>query len=182
LSGQRVLKIGEVISFVLTAAVMLSSSFFFPAYYWLFIFLTLIDGTATSLRSQRILSLDRIFFGLIVLVLGSFVLGFDILGMILETALVIVILDFLFLVRKMWTHSRSDFRTIVLQRFRSYAFTLIPAVLLSAGLIYLGSIAISGNLGQSNAILELGIASIVVFLIILFAARPPANRDYIEVV
>jgi hypothetical protein len=179
---QDLLKSGEVLSFATTAVVMLSSSIFFPDYYWLFIFLALIDGTTTSLRSERVLTLDRIFFALVVLVLGSFATGFDILAMILETATVIVILDLLFLIRKYWTRSRADFLAIVFQRFRSYAYSLLPAVVFSAGLIYLGSVSIGARLGQSNAILEVGIASIGVFLIILFAARQPANRDYVEAV
>jgi len=171
-----------VLSFVATAAVMLSSSIFFPGYYWLFIFLALIDGTATSLRSERVLTLDRIFFALVVLVLGSIAAGFDILAMILETATVIVILDFLFLVRQYWTRSHGDFFAVVLQRFRSYAYSLLPAIVFSAELIYLGSVALRSQVGQSNAILEVGIASIGVFLIILFVARQPADRDYVEVV
>jgi hypothetical protein len=165
----RVLKRGEVISFGVTAVAMLSSIIFFPGYYWLFILLTVVDGFSTGLQSARILTADRIFFALLVLVLGAFAFGLDILAMILETVLVIVLLDLLFLIRRMWTPSRSDFYTIILQRLRSYFYTLFPAAFFAAGLIYLSAVTIGETVGPSNAILELGIASAVVFLIILMA-------------
>jgi hypothetical protein len=174
-AGKIVLKRSEVLSFGATAVSMLISIIFFPGDYWLFILLIFLDGLATSFKSERAVIADRILFALFLLILGSIALGFDILGMILETAVVIAVIDFLFLIRRMWTQSARDFFVIVSYRLRSYIYTLIPAVVFSAGLTYIGSALIGTNLGPANAILELGIASIAVFLIILFAARPPEN-------
>lgn len=148
---------------------MLVSITFFPSFYWLFILLAFVDGVGTSLGSVRLLTVDRLFFALLVILLGAMAFGLDVLAMILETALLIVILDLLFLVRRMWTP--SDFSSIVLQRFRSYLYTLFPAVIFGTGLVYLGSETIGATVGPANAILELGIASVAVFLIILLASR-----------
>lgn len=165
---------GEVYSFVATSLAMFCAIIFFPSYYWLFLLLVLVDGAATSLQSPRAVSANRIFFGIIILILGAIAFGFNILGMILETALVIIILDFLFLIRQMWT-SKRDFLGIFFSRFRSYGYTLLPAFVFACGLTYIGSSVIVARIGPANAILELGLASVAVFLIIFFATRPPEN-------
>ncbi len=171
------LETGEVLSFVITAGVMLSSSLLFPSFYWLFILFALVDGLSTRFRNNLVLSLDRICYALIVILLGAAALGLNVIAMISTTVAVIALLDFLFLLRQIRSGSRSDFFAIILQRFRSYLYTLVPAGVFAAGLTYIGAAAIGASVGPANAILELGLASIAVFLIILFVARPPENFE-----
>jgi len=106
---------------------------------------------------------------MVVVFLGAVVLGLDVLGMILGTVLVIAFLDVIFLVRRV--RSRSDFVPIIANRLRSYLYTLIPAALFSTGLTYVGLSVVSINTVSADAIFELGLASIAVFLLILFLAR-----------
>jgi hypothetical protein len=174
------LEIGEVVSFAATTVVMLSSSLFFPAYYWLFILLAVVDGLATRFRREHFLVLDRIFFALFVLVLGAMAFGLAVIPMITETIAVIALIDFLFLIRRMRTRSRTDFFAILGQRGRSYLFTLVPAAVFSVGLSYFGEITIISDVGPQNAILELGLASLVVFLVIfLVTVRVSEDRRLI---
>lgn len=172
---RRPLETLEVVSFVLTAAMMLSSSLFFPSYYWLFILFAIVDGAATRLRSDLFLTLDRISYALIILVLGATAFGLAVLPMILETVFLIALIDFLFLVRQMRARSRADFSAIIRNRSRSYLITLVPAAVFSAGLSYVGALLIGTSIGPAKAILELGLASVAVFLIILFVAVRPTR-------
>ncbi len=170
---QRPLELGEVLSFAATAAVMLSSTLFFPEYFWLFILLALVEGISTRFRTERVLSLNRIFFAFILILLGAEALGLDALGMILETVVVIAIMDLLFLLRRTRARSRADFISIISRRLNSYLFTLFPAAIFSVGLTYLGTVTIGASIGPANAILGLGLASFIVFLIILFVSTRP---------
>lgn len=168
------LEIGEVISFAVTAAVMLASSLVFPSFYWLFILLALSDGLATRFENELLLSFDRIFYAVVVVFPGAVVLGLDVPGMILETVLLIAFVDIVFLLRQI--RSESDFIPIIASRLRSYVYTLVPAGLFAAGLTYIGVSVISASMVSANAILELGLTSAAVFLLILFlATHPPEN-------
>jgi len=174
--SRHVLELGEILSFFLTAATMLLSALFFPSEYWLFIFLTIVDGFATAFRNDTAISVDRSAYALAVLVLGGIALKLSIIPMILETFSIIVLIDLLFLIRKMRARSTQDFFKILLRRLESYVYTLVPAAVFSSGLIYLGTLAVGTSIGPTNAILELGLASIVVFVIILYAAiRSPES-------
>jgi len=174
--SRRVVEQGEILSFVLTAGVMLFSSFFFPEAYWLFILLTFIDGVATAFSNDTVISIDRATYALTVLVLGGITLKLSILPMVLETVMVIALMDLLFLVRRTRARSRKDFFQILLLRLGSYVFTLLPATVFSVGLIYLGGFTIGATIGPGNAILGLGLASIAVFLIILYATIRPVEN------
>ncbi|HXQ93128.1 MAG TPA: hypothetical protein VN739_08990 [Nitrososphaerales archaeon] len=167
----RSLETGELLSFLLVAATMLSSSLFFPSFYWVFILFAIIDGLSTRYKSELALSLDRIFFAFIILLLSAESLGLDVLLMILETAALIALLDISFLLRQIRQHSQHDLSTILSSRFRSYLYTLLPAALLSSGLTYLGASSLSFAVNSQYAILELGLASAAVFVIILGVAR-----------
>ena len=79
---------------------MLLSALFFPAEYWLFIFLTIVDGFATAFRNDAVISIYRAAYTLVVLVLGGIALRLSIIPMILETVSVIALIDLLFLVTK----------------------------------------------------------------------------------
>jgi hypothetical protein len=158
---------------------MLSSSLLFPSFYWFFILLAVIDGAATRFRSELVLSLDRIFYAFVLIVFGSLFFGFDALSMITETVLVIALVDLLFLIRRIPGRSGSDFTGIISQRFRSYTFTLLPAGILSIGLTFLGGLVIGVSLVPRSPILELGLSSIAVFLLILFATRRPEVLEHI---
>jgi len=167
----RSLETGELLSFLLVAATMLSSSLFFPSFYWVFILFAIIDGLSTRYKSELALSLDRIFFAFIILLLSAESLGLDVLLMILETAALIALLDISFLLRQIRQHSQHDLSTILSSRFRSYLYTLLPAALLSSGLTYLGASSLSFAVNSQYAILELGLASAAVFVIILGVVR-----------
>ncbi len=174
--SRRVLEPNEILSFVLTAGVMLFSSLLFPAAYWLFILLTFVDGLATAFRNDSVLSVDRSIYALGVLVLGAIDFRISVVPMILEAVSVIALMDFLFLVRKTRSRSTKDFFQIILRRLESYAVALLPAAIFSIVLIYLGGLAIGTTIGSTNAILEFGLASITVFAIILYVTiRPPEN-------
>jgi len=150
---------------------MLSSSLFFPSFYWVFILFAIIDGLSTRYKSGLALSLDRIVFAFIILLLSAESLGLDVLLMILETAALIALLDISFLLRQIRQHSQRDLFTILWSRLRSYLYSLVPAVLLSSGLTYLGASSLSFAVNSQFAILELGLASAAVFVIILGVAR-----------
>jgi len=167
----RSLETGELLSFLLVAATMLSSSLFFPSFYWVFILFAIIDGLSTRYKSGLALSLDRIVFAFIILLLSAESLGLDVLLMILETAALIALLDISFLLRQIRQHSQRDLFTILWSRLRSYLYSLVPAVLLSSGLTYLGASSLSFAVNSQFAILELGLASAAVFVIILGVAR-----------
>jgi hypothetical protein len=176
--SRQVLEPGEIVSFLLTAGTMLLSALFFPAEYWLFIFLTIVDGFATAFRNNTVISVDRSAYALAVLVLGGIALRLSIIPMILETVSVIALIDLLFLVRRMRARSTQDFFKILLRRLESYVYTLVPAAVFSSALIYLGTLALGTSIGPVNAILELGLASIAVFVIILYAAiRSPEGLN-----
>jgi hypothetical protein len=174
--SKRVLEQGEILSFVLTAGVMLFSSFFYPAAYWLFILLTFIDGIATAFSNDMVISIDRATYVLTVLILGGITLQLSIFPIILETVAVVALMDLLFLIRRTRARSSKDFLQIILHRLESYVFTLLPAAIFSAGLIYLGGFVLGATIGPGNAILGLGLASIVVFLIILYATIRPVEN------
>jgi hypothetical protein len=174
--SRRVVEQGEILSFVLTAGVMLFSSFFFPTAYWFFILLTFIDGVATAFSNDTVISIDRAAYALTVLVLGGITLKLSILPIILETVVVVALVDLLFLVRRTRARTRKDFLQIILRRLGSYGFTLLPAAIFSAGLIYIGGFAFGETIGPGNAILGVGLASIAVFLIILYATIRPVEN------
>jgi hypothetical protein len=171
--SSRSLEIGELLSFLLVAATMLSSSLFFPSFYWVFILFAIIDGLSTRYRSELALSFDRIVFAFVILLLSAGSLGLDVLLMILETAALIALLDISFLLRRIRQHSRHDFLTILFSRLRSYFYTLVPAAILSSGLTYLGASSLFFAVNAQYAILELGLASATVFVIILSVVRKP---------
>jgi len=173
----RSIETGELLSFLLIAATMLSSSLFFPSFYWVFILFAIIDGLSTRYSSEFVLSLDRIAFAFIILLLSAESLRLDVLAMILETAALIALLDISFLLRQIRQHSQHDLSTILFSRLRSYLYTLVPAVILSSGLTYLGASSLPFAINSQYAILELGLASAAVFVIILSVARRPETSN-----
>lgn len=173
---QGSLETGEVLSFAITAGVMLASSLFFPSYYLLFIIFALIDGLTTRFRYETFLTIDRTVYTLAVILLSANALGLDVPLMIIEVVVLIMSMDIIFLLRRIRAQSSSDFSAIIINRFRSYLYSLFPAAVFSIGLTYIGTVAIGASVTPANAILELGLASIAVFaIILLLAARLPEN-------
>jgi hypothetical protein len=173
MKGTRTLEKGELVSFLLAAAAMLLSSVFFPAYYWIFVFLAVIDGLGTATRIDFVVTIDRLVYSLLVLLLGGILFGLSVLPMILETVGMIALLDQLFLIRRIHWQSSSDFFQIIVRRLRSYLFTLVPAAVFSIGLIYISALGIGVRFAPANTILELGLGSITVFGILLYMAIRP---------
>ena len=78
--SERSLDTGEMMSFLIVAGTMLSSSLFFPSLYWVFILFALIDGLGTRYRNDLALSFDRIAFVFIILLLSAGSLGLNVLS------------------------------------------------------------------------------------------------------
>jgi hypothetical protein len=96
----------------------------------------------------------------------------DILFLFLETVLVIAALDFSFLLRKLrgTVVDRSVFRG----RLESYAFTLVPAFLLSYSLVYVYSFA--SGVSAATPLVLLALTSTGAMLVIYSTIRFVSSR------
>ena len=159
---------GEIYSFVLVAGIMLSGAIDLPAVFWLFVLFALVDGAATLYRIGIAISVNRIAFAFVFLLLSS--VAFGVVTMILETIVLIGILDLSFLLRQVKQHTPRDFLAILNSRLGSYLYTLVPAGIFSGGILYLASPAFSSGVPADFAITLLGISSVAAFLVILFVA------------
>src|SRR5579871_915922 len=157
---------GEIYSFLLIAAVMVAAAVVFLPLFWLFILFALIDGTATLLRVGLAVSLNRIAFGFVLLLLSS--LTFSVVSIVLETIFLIALLDTSFLLRQVMQHTTRDLIAVLSSRFNSYLYTLVPAGVFSLGILYLASPPFSSGVPPDFAITLLGVSSVAAFLVILF--------------
>jgi hypothetical protein len=170
LDTQRMrIPIGEVYSFFLVVAAMLLVAIYLQGIFWVFVLFALIDGLATFLRIGILVTVSRLSFAFTFLVLTS--VSFGVVSIILETLSLIAILDISFLLREIKHHTGSDLWRILVARLVSYVYTLVPAGIFSAGVLYLTSSAFSNGISSDIAITLLGVSSVTVFLIILFLAR-----------
>ena len=160
---------GEIYSFVLVACVMLSGAIIFLPVFWLFVLFALVDGAATLYRIGIAISVNRIAFTFGFLLVSS--VAFGVVSIILETIVLIGILDVSFLLRQVRQHTPQDLLAILGSRLGSYLYTLVPAGIFSAGILYLASPIFSSGVPADFAITLLGISSVAAFLVILYVAR-----------
>jgi len=162
----------EIYSFALIVASMfVSSLFLLPSYYWLFLALALVDALSTRFRLDGVVATDRMIFAFVLLALSTQVLGFGILDIMVETVLLIGLLDVSFLLRKI---KGSGGWLIVGLRLRSYLYTLVPALLFSFGMVYIYSELVGARpalTSSSIAVLELGLAAFSLLVLVAVVVR-----------
>jgi len=137
-----------------------------PQYKWLFFGLAILDGYLTYFRADGLISFERVAFGFFAILLTVGVAGFGILSLMVEIILVIALLDFSLLLRRV-RHSDEHVR-IVMIRLRSYLVSLVPALVFSFAMVYLYSVVFSA---PREPILPLGLASAGIFVLVLVVAR-----------
>ncbi|MHB8567153.1 MAG: hypothetical protein ACYC7D_11545 [Nitrososphaerales archaeon] len=158
----------ELFSFLLVAGSMLASAIiFFPGYFVFFVVLALIDGASTYAKVRLFLSLDRALFGLALILMSAILASFSVLELIVETLLLIAVLDFSFMLRGLSPSGNSW--SIVRTRLKSYLFSIVPAGVFAIGTVYIYSVVLLSS--APEPVLELGLASAGTFLLILYLMR-----------
>jgi hypothetical protein len=132
----------EAYSFLLFGALTLSAVALFPGTYLLFVLIVTVDGAATLLKSDSMVSVDRSAFFLALLALSVARGSQDLFFLFLEMVLAIAALDITFLLRRL-SGTLVD-ASVVRGRLVSYGYTLVPTLLLSYALTSLYS-SISGS-------------------------------------
>jgi hypothetical protein len=140
-----------------------------PASYWLVVILGLIDGISTRYHVDSLLLADRLTFAFVALVLSAALPGFGLLGIVLETVLLIALVDISLLLRKI----RGPGGWLIIERrLRSYSFSLLPAALFSFGMVYVySSVLQTRSVSTSVAVLELGFAAFAILLVVAVVIR-----------
>jgi hypothetical protein len=141
----------EVYSFVLFCALVLSAAALFSSYYLIFLVIVEVDGLATLANSDLIVSADRSTFLLLLLVLSVARSSYDLFFLFLEVVLVIAALDFSFLLRRV--RGTVVDSSVLTGRLESYAYTAVPAFLLSYFLTFLYSFISGVSLPDPLALL-----------------------------
>ncbi len=163
-------------SFVLFSSTIAFSITVLSSTYWLFILLVLIDGIATYLRSDSLVSLDRSIGALSLVVLSAVLLSFNVIYLILEVLAVVVLVDLSFLLRR-FSDTKLE-SSIIKRRVGSYIYTMIPSFFISYALIFLYSYVFqSTNLSA----LVLGLSSIGSLIVIIAVVRYfPSPSSFIK--
>jgi hypothetical protein len=158
----------EIYSFALIVGSMfVSSLFLLPSYYWLFLILAFVDALSTRYRQDSLVAIDRMTFAFVLLLLSAQVLGFGILYIMVETVLLIGLLDVSFLMRKI---KGSGGLSIVGLRLRTYLYSLVPALLFSFGMVFIYSELLGARAALTSsptAVLELGLASFALMVLVV---------------
>jgi len=131
----------ESYSFLLFCVLAISAVALFAGYYAVFLVLILVDGLATLSNSDLMVSIDRSTFFLVLVFLSVAGDSHDLFFLFLEIVLAITALDFSFLLRKI--RGTSVEPSVITNRLQSYAYTSVPAFLLSYLLTFLYS-SVSG--------------------------------------
>ena len=167
-SPSKKIEVPELISFLVVALVMLGSSLvYFPSYLVFFVALAIVDGLSTYAKIRLFLVIDRCLFGFALILMSAVVLQLNAVELIAETLALITILDFSLLLRRLPTAS-EPMRVIKL-RAQSYVFSVIPAGVFSIGMLYIYSVIFLS--APSSPVLELGVASGGIFVVITFVIR-----------
>lgn len=163
-------------SFVLFSSTIAFSITVLSSTYWLFILLVLIDGIATYLRSDSLVSLDRSVGAVSLVVLSAVLLSFNVIYLILEVLAVVVLVDLSFLLRR-FSDTKLE-SSIIKRRVGSYIYTMIPSFFISYALIFLYSYVFqSTNLSA----LVLGLSSIGSLIVIIAVVRYfPSPSSFIK--
>ena len=144
------LSLFEVCSFIIFCVLCTVAIAAFAAYYLLFVALAVLDGTATFFSSDTVVFIDRsiLFFGLIVLTALWIP---NLLLLTFETLALFVILDMSFFLRRL-ADTRIE-TSVLKRRLQSYAYTVVPAFLLTYVLISLFSVLPTDIVPPSSALL-----------------------------
>lgn len=154
----------ELISFVLFALLALLAGALLPGFYIVFLVILEADGLATLANSDVLVSADRSVYFLALLILSVAEPSLNLLSLFAEIVLVIVALDFSFLLRRL-RNTRFDL-SVLTGRLESYAYTALPALLVSYTLTTLYSVASGGVVPDPLAFL---VASSVIALFAIYA-------------
>jgi hypothetical protein len=165
--GRRLTVSPEAYSFLLFCALAVSAIALFPDIYLLFVAIVAVDGIATLVDSDSIVSVDRAALFLVLVVLSVAVGPHDLLSLFLRMILAIAALDMSFLLRRL--RGTVIDASVIERRLGSYAYTLVPAFLLSYLLTYLYS-SLSG-LSPPEPVALLAVSSTSALLIIYVVSR-----------
>ncbi|MFI5421381.1 MAG: hypothetical protein ACHQ1H_10485, partial [Nitrososphaerales archaeon] len=147
---------GEIYSFILAASVMIAAALVFLPVFWIFVLFALVDGLATRFRVGIIVSVNRVAFVFVLLLLS---VNLGVLSIIVEILVLIVVMDASFLLRELRQHTRQDLINILSNRLKSHIYTIVPAGIFSSGILYLASAPFSNGVGPNYAISLLGASS-----------------------
>lgn len=138
--------------------------------YWFFLLLVLIDGAATLFCINLMLSLDRLAFAFLLVVLSATVLSFNIVYLVLEMLSLVALLDFSFLLRRV---SSTKFEsTILKRRLTSYADTLVPSFFISYAVVYLFSFIPKSQTLAAPIFAISSVGAIFVILVVVRSLSP----------
>jgi hypothetical protein len=137
-AGPRELSVSsEAYSFLLFCSLTLSAVILFPGYLVIFLVIVEVDGLATLASSDIVVSVDRSTFFLAFLALSVSQGSHGLFFLFLEVVLAIAALDFSFLLRRI--RGTVVDSSVLKNRLGSYAYTAVPAFLLSYSLTLLYS-------------------------------------------
>jgi hypothetical protein len=173
-SGQRTTVASfETYSFILFGAISLCAMALFQGYYVLFVFLLAVDGLATVAKLGWAVAIDRVAFFASLLVLSLTVGGYTVFFLFAEVILVVTCLDMSFFLRRLGRTIVED--TVIRHRVMSYAYTMLPAFLLSYSLAFLYSLV--SAFPSSEAVAFLAVSSAVGLSAIYALSRYLSTRS-----
>ncbi len=157
----------SLLLFCLLCAVV--AVFLFAGYYWLFVALAILDGVGIFAKADLIVYLDRSVFFLTVMIISMLQSPLNIFSLTIEILILVAALDFsLFLKKLDCTRVHSS---VVLYRLRSYAYTVLPAFLLTYAL-YLYSFNLPlPKFSLSEIIIVFGLSSVGTLIIVYVLAQ-----------
>lgn len=162
----------EVLSFLLFCALSLSAIALFPGSYLFFIGLVAADGFATLANGDTAVAVVRSAFFLALLDLSVLAGPHSILFIFLVMILAIAVLDVSFLLRRL--RGTLVDASVITGRLRSYAYTLLPAFLLSYVLTYAYSLAL--GFVSAEPVVLLAVSSTVALLVVYAVSRHLSPR------
>ncbi len=174
--GRRRLKGSpQAYSFLLFSALALIAIAFFPRFYAYFVGAVAVDGIATVIGSETIVRTDRSILSVALVVLTVAEGSYNLFFLFLEVVVLIAVLDTSFLLRRL--EGTVVDLSVLGARLRSYAYSLVPALLLSWSLTYVYSL----GLGPSTEPVVLLAAScpavlFVIYVVARYLSSPPADR------
>lgn len=152
------------LSLNVTAAAVLSSS---SAFLWLFGVLVAMDGLGTLMLPDSVVSADRAFFFFTVTIVSIVENSSNIFLLTLIVLGLVAALDFTLLLRKL--DGTRVHPTVLANRLRSYARTILPAFLLTYLFLYLYSL--NPQLSTLEALVVFGLTMAGALITIYFVAR-----------
>jgi hypothetical protein len=160
----------ETVSFMIIFAAGIFASIVLRPIFWLFFFILLVDGLATLGHNDAMIAIDRVGFGIILLVGSLVLLNLSAIFLIMETLTIFVIIDVSLLVRKVAFTTVEP--SLIARNMGSYGLTIAGSLAISYIAIFLYQ---SFSLSAGVTISALGIASAGVLAIVFFSVRSLRN-------